>query len=387
MLSVLAVAFATQQSEPNLQAWQATLRRVARVERASLCVDVDGSVKPLPVVYEKPEGMRGLDRLAVATARTIARVDGVYVLRRKMEEGDPRLQTPHQHAIDFLTSLGSIDMAKLRDGKLEFANLPPAMQRKLRYSIACFGNGLGDSLLANYPDRIGMRLLLDPVARASSRTGDGFVTLSLLAEKPDVPLPDAVRTTPASPLGRPEDGQIDFEDGAVFTFAEVVQRLERTFGKRYWYDERLAGSHVFVSGSFTEDRLRKVLDLVSEPSPITVMPDGFRSPNFDLERRQIINAAFGSLGNEHIGIGDLTYNSLIVGLSTSFKEIYGSRLPRHVQRFMSDYRIQPEDEVSVSGELYLAFAAPGLAILDSGTLDTLGNPIPYSLPHYIKLGF
>lgn len=387
MLSVLAVAFAAQLPDQNLQAWQATLRKVAGAERASLCVDVDLTTKPAPLVYQNPEGVRGLDRLAVATKRSYSVVDGVYVFRRKLEVDDLRLETPHQHAIDFLTSLGVVDISKLRDGKLDFSSLSSVMQRKLRFAIASLGNGLGDSMIGEYPNRIGMRLMFEPVATANSRTGDGVVRVELTPEKPDVPLPDGGRRVTEEPLGRPEIGQIDFEDGAVFTLRELVDRMQKSFGTTYWYDNRLEYSSIFVSGRFTEERLRRVLDSVTEPAVITPVPDSFRTESYDRERMQIINLAYGPMGNDRIGLSDLTFNHLIVGRSTNFKELFGTRPPRNIQRFMSDYRIQPDDEVNVFGELYLAIAAPGLATMYSDARDALGNPVPYSLPHYIKLSF
>ena len=75
------------------------------------------------------------------------------------------------------------------------------------------------------------------------------------------------------------------------------------------------------------------------------------------------------------------------GKLTTFFELFGNRPPRHVLTFMNRYRIQPTDSVTVEGELFLAFAAPGLASLDSGQRDGAGRVLTYNVPHYLRLGF
>lgn len=387
MLASIALATLLQVPEPYVQDWQTMLRRVVAAEGIALCVDVDPSRKPGALQYEKASGMPGLDRLCAATQRTMTLVDGVYVLRRRPEEGDLRFMSPHQHAMAFLTSLGAIDTMKLCDGKLELSNVAPTFQRRLRYAIGMLGKGLGDSMLANYPDRIGMRLLYEPIATVDSRTGNGMVSLNLTGQNPDVPYPPARRESAVTPLSHPFEGEIDFEGGAVYFVSEIVERAQRTFHHRFLYDERLAASRVFISGLFTEERLRKTLDAVLEPFPVVPAPESFENQDFAVEARQVINLAFGLMGNEKVGIADITYNNMIVGRTTSFKDLFGTRFPRPVQQFMSEYRIQPEDVVSISGDLYLAFAAPGLATLESGSRDALGNPVPYSVPHFLKIGF
>lgn len=386
MLATVAFAVASQVPEPYLQDWQTMLRKVTQVEKISLLVDVDPSRKPGVLSYDKASGMSGLERLAAATQRSVFSVESVYVLRRKPEVDDVRFHTPHQHVMAFLTSLGATDTMKLCDAKLDISSVPPTLQRRLKYALSMLGNGLGDSILANYPERIGMRLVYEPLATADSRTGDGPVTLNLTGQSPDVPYPDA-QPAPVRQLGRLQDGEVDFQDGGVYTLSEIVERAQRTFGHPLLYDQRLAGSQVFISGTYTEERLRRALDAVLEPFPVTPNPQGFTPESFEAEKRQVINLAFGLMGNEKIGLSDLTYNNLITGKVTSFKEIYGTKPPRHVQRFMSDYRIQPDDSVTVTGELFLAFSAPGLATLPTEVRDALGNPVPYSVPHFIKVGF
>jgi hypothetical protein len=241
-------------------------------------------------------------------------------------------------------------------------------------------------MLAEYPDRIGMRLVLDPIAVFSSRTGDGNVTLQFLDEKTKVPVPESGGGEPA-PLGRPVDGEVDFGDGEITTLREICARAERVLQKSFWIDGRLAPSRYFISGTFTEKRLLDVIAAVTEPFPVTPVPEGHNRTEFAAERQRLIAIAFGPYSDDKVGVAELTIGDLIAGKSTTVKELFGTNVPQRLKAFMAQYRIQPDDRAEISGELYLAVAAPGMATLFGASVDGLGNPVPYSLPHFIKIGF
>ena len=394
---IAATAVSIMLSAPGLQvpvqgghvgAWFKPLSHVARLEQASLCVDVDGVSRPRPCQYPRRAGRTGLDRLAAAIDRTRIEVDGVHVFRRQVDRNDLRLSTPHQHAMAFLQSLGATDTSRLRRGLLEFPYLPFSTQRRLRFALARLGNGLGDSMLANYPDRIGMRLMLEPTAVGLSRSGDGNVRLALDVERGRVPLREKPRNAvEPAPLGRPADGELEFGDGRVATLAQIAQEAEAAFGRPIWFDGRLSETFYFLSGTYTEDRLLAVLSAVTETFSVQPAPEGFSDRDFTKERTEIVELAFGPYRDDPIGVADLTYGDLIVGRQTSFHELFGDRPPRHVMTFMNRYRIQPTDGVTVEGELFLAFAAPGIATLETGERDGLGRPVTYNVPHYLRLGF
>ena len=386
MVAVLVLAALSQQADPNSQAWLSVLRTVARVERASLCVDVDESDRPAALLYERPDGERGLDRVAVALGRSRSVVEGVHVFGRRMVTDDLRRFSAHEHAMGFLKSLGVTETSRLSQGTLEFSSLPSSLQARLRYAIATLGSGLGDSMLAQYPDRIGMRLVFEPVATVKAQTNDGIVTLMLLPERTPVPVPLATQIRDLDPLGRPMDGALDFEDGSILNLQEIMDRAEITFGKAFSYDRRLSQTRYFVSGAFTESRLLKVIEAVTAPMPVEPLYP-FVAADFADDKLNLVTMAFAPLAEQKIGVGDLTYNDLIHGKVTTFQFIFGPRPPRPVQVFMARYRIEMTDEVQVSGDLYLAISAPGLASLDSGERDAIGRPVPYSVPHFLKIGF
>jgi len=386
MVAVLALAAFSQQADPNSQAWLSALRTVARVERASLCVDVDESVRPAALLYERPDGERGLDRVAVALGRSRSVVEGVQVFSRRLDADGMSRYTAHEHAMGFLKSLGVTETSRLSQGTLDFSSLPSPVQARLRYAIATLGNGLGDSMLAQYPDRIGMRLVFEPVATVRAQTNDGTVTLMLLPEKTPVPVPPATQVRAVDPLGRPLDGALDFQDGSILSLREIMDRAEITFGKAFSYDRRLSQTRYFVSGTFTEPRFLKVIEAVTLPMPVEPLYP-FVPVDFSDDKLNLVTMAFAPLAEQKIGVGDLTYNDLIHGKVTTFQFIYGPRPPRPVQVFMAQYRIEMTDEVQVSGDLYLAIAAPGLALLDTGELDAIGRPVPYSVPHFLKIAF
>jgi hypothetical protein len=308
------------------------------------------------------------------------------VFRRKLDEDDLRLLNPHEHVIAVLNSLSVTETNRLRQGDLPLSSLSASAQRRLRHSIAMLGDGLGDSMLAEHPDRIGMRLVLDPIAVFSSRTGEGEVKLQLLDERSKVPLPESGPGEPA-PLGRPTDGEVDFGEGGILSLREICAKAERVLQKTIWYDGRLAPTRYFISGTYTEQRLLEVIAAVTEPFPLTPVPEGHNRTEFAAERQRLVAIAFGPYSDEKVGVSDLTIGDLIAGKSTSVKGLYGSDVPQKLKAFMAQYRLQPEDRVEVTGELYLAVAAPGMATLFGPSVDGLGNPVPYSLPHFIKIGF
>jgi hypothetical protein len=286
----------------------------------------------------------------------------------------------------FLKSLGVTETSRLSQGRLEFSSLPSSLQARLRFAIATLGSGLGDSMLAQYPDRIGMRLVFEPVATVKARTNDGTVTLMLLPEKTPVPVPPDVQGRDPDPIGRPQDGTLDFQDGSILSLQEIMDRAEITFGKAFSYDRRIAQTRYFVCGTFTEPRFLKVIEAVTAPMPIEPVY-AYVPVDFSEDKQRLITLAFAPLAEQKIGVGELTYNDLIHGKITTFQFLYGPRPPRPVQVFMAQYRIEMSDEVQIVGDLYLAIAAPGLASLDSGERDALGRPVPYSVPHFLKIGF
>ena len=380
-------------SAPGLQgghvaAWLKPLSHVAQMEQASLCVDVDGVSRPRPFQYPRRAGRAGLARLAAAIDRTQIEVDGVHVFRRRVDRNDLRLSSPHEHAMAFLQSLGATDTSRLRRGLLEFSSLPFSTKRRLSFALASLGNGLGDSMLANYPDRIGMRLMLEPAAVALSRSGDGDVRLALATARAAIPLRARPRNAvEQDPLGGPADGELEFGNGRVATLAQIAQEAELAFGRPLWFDGRLSETLYFLSGTYTENRLLAVLAAVTETYSVQPAPEGFGDENFTKERIEILELAFGPYRDDPIGVADLTYEDLIVGKQTSLFELFGDKPPRHVLTFMNRYRIQPTDGVMVEGELFLAFAAPGIATLETGETDALGRAVTYNVPHYLRLGF
>ncbi len=394
---IFATTAAILLSAPGLQvplqgghvgAWLTPLLHVAGMEQASLCVDVDGVARPSPFQYPKRSGRAGLDRLAAAIDRTRIEVQGVHVFRRQVDRNDLRLSAPHEHAIAFLKSLSATDTSLLREGQLEFSYLPYATRRRLSYALARLGSGLGDSMLANYPDRIGMRLVLEPTAIGLSRSGDGSVRLALDTEKAHVPLRDRpTDEVEQAPLGRPMDGELEFGDGRVATLEQIAQEAEAAFGRPIWFDGRLSDTLYFMSGTYTENRLLAVLSAVTETFSVQPAPEGLTGLDFSKARSDILESAFGPYRDEPIGVADLTTGDMMDGKLTTFFELFGNRPPRHVLTFMNRYRIQPTDSVTVEGELFLAFAAPGLASLDSGLRDGTGRVLTYNVPHYLRLGF
>ena len=189
------------------------------------------------------------------------------------------------------------------------------------------------------------------------------------------------------PLGRPADGELEFGDGRVSTLAQIAQEAEAAFGRPIWFDGRLSETLYFLSGTYTEDRLLAVLAAVTETYSVQPAPEGFGFEDFTEERIEILELAFGPYRDEPIGVAELTYEDLILGKQTTFFELFGNKPPRHVLTFMNRYRIQPTDGVMVEGELFLAFAAPGIATLETGETDALGRAVTYNVPHYLRLGF
>lgn len=380
---------AQQLGQDNTQRdWLKPLQKVARSENIAMCVDVDSIEKPSLFHYPKREGMEGLDRLATAIRRSWTVVDGVYVFRRRLDFDDQRLHTPHEHAMSFLTSLEESDLNMLIAGSLNLSLVPRSSRRNVRYAVASLGNGLGDSLLAHYPGRVGMRLVLEPTAVALSRTGDGDVSLNLVMGSGTVQVPDATHADrEPPPLGGPSDGALDFGEGAIWTLEEIVRQARVTFGQQIWIDGRLARSLYFVCGKFTLDRLVRVIGSVTDTIEPRTVPNGFGTASISEAVSEFRTLAFGSRLDEKIGAGDLTYGDVFGGLETSFEAIYGSRPPRHVQTFMSQYRIQPTDAVVVRGVMSLVFAAPGLASLPTDVKDNTGRTINTFVPHYLNLSF
>ena len=391
MIAVTAVSIML--AAPALQsghvgAWLSPLSQVARSEEASLCVDVDGVSRPRPFLYPRRAGRAGLDRLAAAIDRTRIEVDGVHVFRRRVDRNDLRLSSPHEHAMAFLQSLGATDTSLLRRGLLQFSSLPFSTERRLRFALSRLGDGLGDSMLANYPGRIGMRLVLEPTAVGLSRSGDGNVRLALDPDRSRVPVGERLQSAlEPPPLGRPSDGELEFGDGRIETLAQIAKEAEATFGRPIWFDGRLSETLYFMSGTYTEQRLLAVLTAVTETYSVQPAPEGFGENDFTEERAEVLDLAFGPYRDDPIGVADLTYEDLIAGKQTSFFDLFGNTPPRHVLTFMNRYRIQPTDQVTVEGELFLAFAAPGIAALETGERDALGRPLTYSVAHYLRLGF
>jgi hypothetical protein len=213
------------------------------------------------------------------------------------------------------------------------------------------------------------------------------VRLELLEERPKTPIPEKPTSTAPAPLGRQDDGAVDFGDGEILTLHDVITKAERALGVRMWFDGRLSQTRLFLSGTFTEKRLLAVLTCVTEPFPVTVQPQGFGQNDLTAERTKLVALAFGERGAEDVGVAGLTFGDLSLGKGTTFKALFGTRPPQRVQAFMAQYRIQPDDAVTVSGELSLNLAAPGMATLTAKETDSIGRPIPYSLPHYIRFGF
>lgn len=387
--ALLAQNLAQTQGQATASAWLATLTKVARTEHASLCADVDDTYTPAQLEYERPDGERGMDRVSGATDRTWTLVEGVYVFRRRYDEDDLRLQSPDRAVMDFLLSLGVTDLQRLRQGDLAFSTLPAPTQRRLRWAIAKVGRGVGDSMLAQYPDSFGMRLVLDAVARAQSRTGDGAIQISLQPDAAKVPPPKGAGITALEPLGRPSDGGVDFGDGVVITLGEIIDRAQTAFGRMIQFDDRLRSSRYFMSGRFTQPRLLAVVAAVTEPLRVLPAPEStpFDPNEFKSDRDRLVGFAFGSYRTDRIGVADLTIADLIDGRTTTFASLFGNRLPQSVSAFMYQYRLEPNDTVEITGELYLAFAANGLAFLSTGERDLSGRPIQYNAPLYVKFKF
>jgi hypothetical protein len=387
MLAALLVMAGTpaQQADAQTRAWLEPLLLVAKAEDASLCVDIDDVEVPAPFQYPLRDGHRGLDRLATALSRSRTVVQGVHVFRRRPEEGDFRLKSAHEHVLDAIGMLSMTEIERMRTGTLSLSSLPSSIQSRFRFAIATLGEGLGDSMLANYPNRVGLRLVLEPVSGYNSRTGDGLVTLRLLEEPVKVAPPENVYTEPA-PLGRPEGGELDFGDGAIFTLSEICTRADVAFKRAFWHDGRLAKSRYFVSGRFTQDRLAEVLAAVTETVKVEPEPED-EKPDFPAERQKLIATVFGPHSDEPAGVGLLTIGDLVAGKPMTVAEVYGTKVPNRVIAFLNQYRVPHDEKGSVMGEFYLAVGAPGLATLYGPELDGTGRRTPYSLPHFIKVAF
>ena len=171
------------------------------------------------------------------------------------------------------------------------------------------------------------------------------------------------------------------------TLEAIVRQARTTFGQQIWIDARLEDTLYFINGKFTLDRLVRVLGSVTDTFEPQTVPNRFGEGSFAETAREFRTLAFGAMMDDKIGAGELTYRDLSEGLETTFEAIYGNRLPRHVLIFMSQYRVQPTDPVTVSGVMALAFAAPGLGSLPTDVKDSTGRTINAFVPHYIKLTF
>ena len=361
------------------------LKRFAETEHASLFVDVGLESGPRPFDFHAPGGTDGLDRLAVAIDRSWSIVDGTYVYRRLVESGDLRESPALRHIHQFLRPLGVLDLNSLREGGLTFASLNSTQQRALRYVIASSGDGVGDSMLANYPNRIGMRLVLKSKLSAESKTAHGIALLELPNENARVPLPKSSDSDVViDPLGGPEDGDLDFGGGELLTLGAMVEKANLTFGQNLTFDRRLVESVYFISGRFTPRRFFLALAAVTVPASITIVgPDDANGRNFGMEPlKQLV---FGPYRSDKIGLAGLTIGDALESRSMTFLSAFGDRPPQNVQAFMYEHRLEPSDVFKVSADLVLSIAAPGMATLYSTQRDALGSAIPYNVPHLINI--
>ncbi len=359
------------------------LTRFAETEHASLFVDVDLESSLRPFLFEAPCGPEGLDRLGVAIDRSWSLVDGAYVFKRKIESGELRELSSLQQAHKFLRPLGVLDLNDLRLGTLAFSSLSTDQQRALRFVIASSGDGVGDSMLANYPHQIGVRLVLETKLLAKSRTADNRAMLDILSE--DVPIPkDAPASLVLEPLGGPEDGELDFGTGELLTLDKISERAKIAFGQEVTYDHRFAGSVYFVSGKFTQRRFVRTLVAVTEPTAVALFdPKDDSKRVLDVQSLKLL--VFGPYRSQKVGLGDITVEDALESKSRTFAEAFGKRPPQRVQAFLYKHRLEPTDEFSVSADLALYFAAPGMATLYSAERDALGRPVPYNTPHLVKI--
>jgi len=370
----------------HYRAWLKPLSAFAKAEGATMCVDVDSLARPALFHYPKREGIEGLDRLACATGRSWSVIDGAYVFKRSLTYDDARLKSPQSHVLSYLTSLSTEDLVALHEESQRLSLAPRTGRQSLRFAVASLGEGLGDSLLAHFPGRVGMRLLLEPTAYVVSRTGDGEVNVNLVEETGTITVPESrFAESEPSPLGGPLSGDLDFGEGSIMTLGEIAQIARATFGKQIWIDGRLDETTYFISGRYTLERMLSVLEAVSEPLRPQIVPESPTSTSALNGLNEIKSKAFSKSLKNKIGAGDLTYSDVLGGVDTTFEDIYGDKVPRHVRSFMSQYRIQPTDAVRVKGVVSMAFAAPGIASIPSDMIDGRGQPIMVAKSHFLKV--
>ncbi|HXH60657.1 MAG TPA: hypothetical protein VNI20_04800, partial [Fimbriimonadaceae bacterium] len=204
-----------------------------------------------------------------------------------------------------------------------------------------------------------------------------------------VPSPKDQGTIEMQPLSGPTDGDLDFDTGQVLTLDQIVAQAEDAFGHKIQYDERMGSSRYFMSGKFTEPRLLAVISTVTEPLSVRqVQKQAEPDPaKMKADRDRILGFVYSPYRADRIGVAGLTVGDLIDGKDTTFGDLFGKKPPQAVSAFMYQYRIGADDKVRIEGDLYLAFAADGMAFLDSGQRDLNSNPIQYNAPLYVKFKF
>lgn len=369
------------QTPADLSAWSDLLTDYAKTEQACLVVDIDATRRPGRYVIDGPSGEIGLDRLGVALGRSWVNVDGAYVFRRRAETGDLISKSARRHTLDLLRPMGVLDLDAMRRGTFALTSLSGEQQRSVRHVVSSLGDGVGDSMVAQYHDRIRMRLVLETTLTAQGRTSQGTAVLELPIEGQTTQGTDPVRTVESyPPLIAPTEGGLDFGTGTIMTLRDIALRARATLDVSMEYDGRLGNSLYFVSGRFTARRLVSAFSTVLDTADVRIVEpaDSEGITTFANSLKEIV---FGPYRSDQLGFAGLKVGDALDAKKRTFLAAFGEQPPQRIRAFMYEHRLEPTDEFVLSAGLALHFSAPGMATLVTGD----SPPFSYSVPHFVKI--
>ncbi len=257
-----------------------------------LIVDLPEVVEVELGVLPKTVSRRALGLWAASLRREVIIQDRAIVLARS---NSGMLDIPRdgtRRTLTWIQALTGEQSERLMGGGVWASDLPTDAQTSLARGF--YGmKGLLEDLVSGEP----IRCRLEPILRVlvPGRPGEKDRELGIY---PGADFGDPASAAkerpglgPEEPLNvkASEDG-LDFGDGAVHKVKDLVVKIQKEFGRRYDYDNRLAEAKLFVKGRFSRVAMETALDKV-----LRVLPFAERTVDAKHEVQEQIDRLLGDL--------------------------------------------------------------------------------------------
>lgn len=332
------------------------LRQLVEVEDATTFIDV-GAMSYVPE-WPSRLGVEGMKLLAAELRRDWKQVDGIQVFLRPRGPETLTGYRSFKAAGIFLESLSGSQIKSLLSGELLASDLPKDIVSQLLLETTGITLGAKFRLLEDQPNvRLGM--VADSELTVKDR--DGRIVKTVI-QRPNPPRKfgkPELKPVEVVPLDAPVGGDLDFGEGRLLTLVELLVKAKETFGADYYYDQRLAETQFFLSGTFGKEQFDRVLAMHTDIPPVQPMSEQYDrvvTQLWDALESRFLDGLAESQGVE-------SAESQFQGRTISMKEV-ASDFPEAYARFKAQ-GLSDSDQVTVRLRFRI-FADPGTSTIIGG---------------------